>query len=345
VKTGEDGTFRFHDVPPGEAQVRVAREASSMTELTLPASIDLEPGAILDDVVVRLRGAGRMIDGVVSDTDGVLLQGIEVYAMVDLPEGGRDWSSTRVRTGVDGYFVIDGIPDGKLSVVWFQHEDYESLPLSDRIVEDAPFNVTMKRRREAVVRIVDAATGAPMARTAGRLLRLHGWGWQIVDGFNGVASEKGDGVIAMGRLDDNTYLIQAAELDAGGKPTGRRGQVKFKPSELPGDAPLDVRVGAGHPAGGTVVMMEGGAPVEGAAIHADVPTDNWNERQPPDARFDVEAVVTDSAGAFRFPSLGPGEHRIRVEKPGLFEAVPRWIVVQPGGESESVTIKMGVKKE
>ncbi|MDK2971971.1 MAG: hypothetical protein PWP23_1726 [Candidatus Sumerlaeota bacterium] len=345
VKTAKDGTFRFQDVPPGEVRVRVTRERSSMTDLNLPVSLELEPGGIRDDLIVRLRAAGRRIDGVVSDTEGALLKDVEVYAMVDLPEGDRPWSSSRVRTGADGYFAIEEIPDGELSVVWFHHADYESLPLSERSVEDAPFNVTMKRRREAVVRIVDAVTGAPQGRAAGRLLRQHGWGWQIVDGFNGVTPEKGDGIIHMGRLDDKTYLFQASELDAAGKATGRRGQVRFKPSELPSDAPLDVRVGMGSPAGGRVVMMDGGAPVEGARVYADVPTDNWNERQPPDARFDVEAVVTDSAGAFRFPSLGPGEHRIRVEKPGLFEAVPRWIVVQPGGESESVTIKMGVKKE
>lgn len=125
VRTAVDGAFVFPDLPAGTYQIEVShngyaqftwvqsernrRDPSSET-----TSITLQPGQIIDDVVLRLHPAG-IIAGQISDEDHDPVPKLQVWALaVDFVRGGRRRISAAGKAITDdlGNFRIANLPPG-----------------------------------------------------------------------------------------------------------------------------------------------------------------------------------------------------------------------------------------
>jgi protocatechuate 3,4-dioxygenase beta subunit len=113
--TGADGTFRLTGIPSAENYLAIVRRAGH--SVTRQRGIVVRPGEetrIADLILSR----GGSVSGIVTDRDGVPLQGAKVaadnspFTMIDVWNAKADFASS----GADGRYRIEHLPAGKIKV-------------------------------------------------------------------------------------------------------------------------------------------------------------------------------------------------------------------------------------
>jgi len=123
VRTGQDGTFTFPDLPAGTYGVSVWRNGFSEysrqeQEDEHGHSVTLQPGQKLEGLSLRLHPTG-VIAGRISDEDGEAVQGLGVFALrITFQPGGRKQISASGRTVTDdlGNFRMPNLSPGSYYV-------------------------------------------------------------------------------------------------------------------------------------------------------------------------------------------------------------------------------------
>ncbi|HEY4178442.1 MAG TPA: carboxypeptidase-like regulatory domain-containing protein [Kofleriaceae bacterium] len=103
-KTGVDGTFAFNDLPEGRYQLYAFRGSLAARAVRVNR-LGVGPFAAME---LRLEPATIVVGRVVDRDDGTPLA-----AAIELRPSGDDQAPRYARTGIDGVFKIEGVPDGK----------------------------------------------------------------------------------------------------------------------------------------------------------------------------------------------------------------------------------------
>ena len=314
-----DGTFALADLPSG--MVRVAARRGEASGVSAPIAVD---GGDVPHVEIRLGAAA--LAGRVEDGGGVPVPGARVIAWAD---GTPRDAAIASRTGADGRFRFEGLPEGPLRVE------------------------AMEGERRAEARGALAGTDVRLVLGGGRLV-----GRVFVDGrpatdFRVAAApiEPGRGGAAAQRVlsEDGRFHLQLPpgryEIRAGADGAGPAAQI----AEAPGagdSAEVVFELSAGGTIEGTVRDAATGAPLDGVRVSvsrsriyafgrgSDVPGE--------------PGTLTGADGTFRLAGV-PTDRRVPVFawKPGYRPTRPSVvragegasarveIVLAPGGEGES----------
>jgi 5-hydroxyisourate hydrolase-like protein (transthyretin family) len=148
-----DGEYEVSGVEPGDYDVRVfaGGGGNDAVQYTVVGN------AVFD---IDLKGASAR--GVVLDAaTGVPLPDVRVFVTPSSTQGGRVWRNAS--TDSDGRFTIDTLPDGSYTLRT-EREHYAAASQTVTVSGGStpPIEVRLARGQEAVVRLVDAETGASL---------------------------------------------------------------------------------------------------------------------------------------------------------------------------------------
>ncbi len=293
-----EGSFVLRGLEPGTLAVRAEHAAFSPVE----RRVELEEGAILDDLVLRLSQGGRLT-GVVLDADGVAVAGAMILLMQGMElERGRD--ST---TGADGRYLIDRLEPGAYLV---------ALAPRERTLRGAGMKTASIREGETTVVDFIESEGV---RLSGQVLRgetpLGGALLTFIAGIDG-GSLMAEGVGIKATQSDETgryeiHLDEPGEYQVIiGDPSGPGPQnaVRIVVPEEP-EVFRNIILRAHRIAG--FVTDDAGRPVGGATLEA-----RPGSAGPMDFSGQ-SAAVSDDTGAYALEGLEPGTYRVVAHAEGL----------------------------
>ncbi|HEV2720933.1 MAG TPA: carboxypeptidase regulatory-like domain-containing protein, partial [Thermoanaerobaculia bacterium] len=153
---GPDGSYEVDGVEPGDYDVRVFSMGLN----------DAVPYTVVSNATFDIDLKGATIRGVALDADsGAPLPDVRVYASSSSPDSR---SGRNAATDSNGVFSLDALPDGTYTVRG-EREHYaaavQKLTVSGG--SSAPIELRLSRGQEAVVRVVDAESGATIDGSVG----------------------------------------------------------------------------------------------------------------------------------------------------------------------------------
>ncbi len=108
TRTDKDGSFTFQGLPPGQVSIAASAAGYAVSEAR---TVDVEPGANVTDLILRLDKEAIIEGRVVNDEDGEPIARALVVFRPPYPAGAR-----RARTTTDGRFRLKGVSPGTVSI-------------------------------------------------------------------------------------------------------------------------------------------------------------------------------------------------------------------------------------
>ncbi len=337
--TGEDGSYRIEKVPPGQVQIQPRPPQDSEYVAPEPLEVALSPGEVLEGVNFVLD-EGDVIEGVVKNEKDELLKGVTISWMTRV--NGR-YDSRSTQTDSEGHYRLGGIPIGKsISRLQASHTDYEPEFRENINPYDGPQNFVLHRKGKITLIAVDEQSGVPIPSYRYRLLKKTWNGYDKVRNHQDKSVQNPEGQTSLRGISAGELRVDVAEMGENGKPTGRPGSTffVFEPSEEAQE--ILVRVSKGRKITGTVVLGEGGPPVEGASVDFENLRDMWGVRPlEKNPLYDPAGGTTDEQGGFELMNIPPGTYTLVVEKGALKPEKPVQVEVPEDYDPEPVTVVLG----
>jgi hypothetical protein len=148
-----DGLYEVSGVEPGDYDIRVFSGGSGN---------DVVPYTVVGNATFDIDLKGATARGVVLEaTTSVPLPDVRVYITPASQTGSRVWRTAT--TDSDGRFTLDTLPDGSFTVR-AEREHYAAASQTITVSGGGtpPLELRLARGQEAVVRLVDAETGASL---------------------------------------------------------------------------------------------------------------------------------------------------------------------------------------
>jgi len=179
----------------------------------------------------------------------------------------------------------------------------------------------------------------PIPSYSYRLLRKTWSGYDKVQNHQDKRVTDPEGRTSLSGISAGELRVDVVEMDGSGQPTGRRGSTFFVLEPSKKSQEVVARVGEGRKIKGTVVLEEGGPPVEGASVAFENLRNMWGvrplEKHP---LYDPEGTTTDAVGRFELANVSPGVYTLVVEKENLKPEKPVQVEVLEDRDPEPVTI-------
>jgi RNA polymerase sigma-70 factor (ECF subfamily) len=311
--SGEDGEFVLADIKPDDYTVS-AQHSSDMKRAYGSGVLTVGAGEELSGIEV-IYDLGLLFSGLVMSSAGEPVEGATVGGH---PVLRRDDPSAKVtsfdsKTGIDGGFELDGIPnlaDVRLRLQVY-HRDYIQHDLFNVKVDGSEYEIILHAKPIIEGKVVDAMTGLPIeqfrilnwARGASReefvmerIIRR-----ALINAPDGIFSIKGDGFNQMG---------------VGVSAPGYMAGVHYLDSVQPGQIVKDIviRLQPAQPIKGRVTDSNG-APLRGVRIYPTLPMAVTGDSVD---LFPLEKGVaqTDSDGRFEITQYHESLSVVGAHKPG-----------------------------
>ncbi|MFL6203072.1 MAG: carboxypeptidase regulatory-like domain-containing protein [Thermoanaerobaculia bacterium] len=305
--SGDDGSFRVEDVPPGTYELQAqatGRESASQTNLeVLPGQdrrgveVVLPPGAVLEGRVLAPGGRpvpGARVSLVESDTGMGLMR----------------FRSSDARADGDGRYRLDGVPPGTRLFRAASEGLREKVRELEVRAGDNDLDFELEGGAEITGRVVDD-DGTPVP--AAGVVLYEGWNsWSLPS-----ATSRPDGSFTLSGVADGSYRI-AAE---------KEGYAQTRGQEL---------TVAGDVSGIEVKLSTGGA-IVGQLSGLDF-TELSQVRVWVDDEFQQGRVLPDSS--YRIDNVEPGEHRVFASLRGERQTDGR-VTLEPEAREARLDLELG----
>jgi len=230
----EEGVYLVEDVSPGKVQITA--DAPGFREATL-RDIDVPPGAELKDIRIEMERAAQ-VSGVVLNERNQPIAGVNV-SKKEKSGGGmgmRMGGGDRTYTDGDGYFVLDGLEPGQLTL-HFDHDEYEATDLDVDTAGNADdLRVILPAGATLTGIVVRDEDGAPIPNATVNLAVVGG------DRFSGgqLATTGPDGAFSMEGVPAGRYTLA---VEATGYRSVTQNDVVVAAGQAP--PPYELRLGGG----------------------------------------------------------------------------------------------------
>lgn len=296
AQVGEDGSFRLDGLASGVWLLRAATPdgARGVALVTLAAD------GVRAEANVDVVSESRALRGTVSGADASPWRGT-VHATQSRALGGTGNEdedafepevvvlALAVSTDDQGAFGIAGLHAG-VCTLWVEDAGHR-LSRTVRVPSDAPVEIRWPTPERAEGRVVEDATGSPIAGAA-----VEGSAWRGPLARRAVTLSDPEGRYVL-PLSSPTWLSVRA-----------RGYVASAEGRVNGKGPdLVVRLVRTGTVRGQATRASDGTPVAGLVVEAADPTEGWARLGVPVAR-----AITDSDGRYEMTEVPPGEVGIRV---------------------------------
>src|SRR5262245_12382899 len=268
------------------------------------------------------------VSGVVQGPDGKPLAGAVVRAAAVPKETGfrmrpaDTGSPVTTKTGADGAFKLEGLPEGSLAV---RVESPGLAPASaDKVPSGATLTLKLKPGVPVIGRVLDLKTQRPVAGVTVRALEKEGVRFGREAAHTGTTGEDGTFKIA----DCAAGLVQL-EAVAPGKAKARKNDVlarAAKQGETPDPTANTLFLQPGAKVAGKVTGPDG-KPIEGVTISAMPAEGNIFAM----IREGQNAETTDAQGRYTFEGLPAGtRYNLTARKTGLTDGEAGPLAIEPG---------------
>lgn len=314
VCTDAEGRFLFERVLPGRRRVYAGPHAQSAAGVY----VDLQPGQVVDDVVLRHDGA-HVIEGIVLDDDAPTLAGIAVQVM---RQPGNSPSTTAF-CDRDGRFRVERVPEGRYRIIsesaFVDVEVGETEVVVVRLVRECSPSFVLEGK------VVDPE-GNPVADAAVR----------VAEPADGPHTQRAGTVVLGGRF---RVRVPGKMRPVSAHVTGAKDPAGRPLNVLPARADLDpalgefpvIRLAPAARLRGRI-LDEDGRPVAWLSVRI---SRHYGERSSPHLgvgrRVRSLHGITAEDGSFEFSGLEQAPYRMDF-MPGRNHAPPENLVVHPGGE-------------
>jgi hypothetical protein len=314
------GEFAFERVPVGDFSI-LAVDPTSLRAGDASGNLQAQGDSV--DLTIRARAIGR-VEGVVLSQDGLAaIEGASVYIRPSrLPDGLVQLP--RVTAGVDGRFVIDGVPEGPFTIDAVD-------PLTGFRGSVAGDVTGENETTEVEVRIEG------FGKVQGQVFRAGGL--EVADNVDvtinapprgRTTAVDGEGRFSFAQLPLSVYELRAVSRATGEALNGaihddvrlvQHGQVEDVALALNGLGTVEVTVvdGNSDPAGATLVEVAAGGPIGGIL---------------------TSATAADT-GRVTVPGVAVGEFTVRAESPSLRVAGAVTDEILAAGDVVAVTVMLG----
>jgi RNA polymerase sigma factor (sigma-70 family) len=332
IDTGDDGSVTFKHVIPGTYEIyRHVPQGNGCWTLDHIMQTQLPPSAN-EPLVIRIPK--RSPQSLVSIT-GIITFGVDeppysVQIMADSATGDLTYAGALPEPDGTTRFAVNNLEPGTYTLTfWVQDMETEVLkdvpaPTSDLAVEmSSALNPTLTGR------VLDAETGSPILRFAGRVRKLKTLrGTPHAQQNRWIQFDNPRGEFSLDTVGPGVYEVQIHG----------EGYAPRWSKQINTDESLEIRLHL--PAGGTIagqVIDEKGQPVDGAkvvplcmACGATLLTKN--------AFVNQDGAVETAGGMFRLPHLPPGLETLRVSHPDYAPTIVGEIPVPEGESTDGVQI-------
>jgi RNA polymerase sigma factor (sigma-70 family) len=299
--TGEDGSFSFERVAPGE-YVLLPHSSVHVTDAVFPFTMPEGRDLTGLELVLR-RKAGGFVSGHVVDHVGTPVAGFPVSAM----RGSK--AVARAVTGEDGAFHLEGLGDAETCTVTGYTEEYWSGRQPEVAVNSTGITLVVYRRGRIAGRVVDAETRRPIENFEVRaaFIRTEPGGAENRFHLKWTPFDSVSGEFHFERAEPVDCEVQAR---AEGYIEGKSARFSIPPGEAVEDVVIALR--RGESLRGTVVSAESGEPLAGALVrthqHDDFFPGLLEEARASYAPRGVwKLAMSGEDGSFAFGGLTPGE--------------------------------------
>jgi len=276
TRSGDDGSFRIEDVPPGTYQLKAVASGRQSAERS---SLDVRSGQDLTGIEIVLP-AGGIVEGRVLSS-GRPVAGARIEMAQEAVIGpSRMLVRADTASDGDGYYRLDGVAPG-LRTFKAQREGFSTAvrDLEVRPGENA-LDFVLEAGVEVTGRVVDD-DGTPVP--AARVELSEGWNWNLPS-----AVTRPDGSFTLTGVPDGTYRI-GAEKEGYARTEGQQLTVAGAVSGV------EIRLSTG----GTIVGQLSGLDfTELSQVRV------WADND----EFRPGRVLPDSS--YRLENIEPGEHRV-----------------------------------
>lgn len=306
TRSGDEGSFRIEDVPPGTYQLKATASGRQAADRS---GLEVRSGQDLTGVEIVLTAGGIVEGRVLSSGRPVAGARIEVAEAAVLGT-----SRMLIRAGTssdgDGYYRLDGVAPGPRTFK-AQREGFSAAvrDLEVRPGENA-LDFAMEEGVEVSGRVVDDG-GVPVP--AARVFLSEGWNWDLPN-----AVTRPDGSFTLSGVPDGTYRI-GAEKEGYARSEGENLTVSGNVSGV------EIRLSTG---GAIVGRLSGLDFAELSQVRV------WADAD----EFQPGRVLPDSS--YRLENIEPGEHRVYASLRGERQTEGR-VTLEPGEREARLDLEFG----
>lgn len=312
--TDASGCFVLRPLPSGTHVVRVETYPG---EGVLPGdefTVDLEPGEDIGGRILYVFRAEGRIEGIVVDEAGRPIPDANLFAQMQ--------PSLVAFSDESGRFEFSNLKRGRAVSLAVQHPRFARREIASVLPDAGLLTIVLPRRKRVVLRVTDAATGAPVApyqyfvSPAERAPNFDDIRTRCEDP-SGIATfllVPGDYVVGVAQKDDlpnvsNPMLSEAAE-----RIMARTTALFTVPMEGEDETTVEVRYGGTAELSGTVIDGETGLPISGAWVsllrdRTSIP--DWIYDSDPEYKAE-----TNSKGEFTITNIKEGQWQIVAARKG-----------------------------
>ncbi len=317
METLADGTYLLESVSPGEAIVSVSVPEGMNFAPPEPEQVTVEPADTAGPVDFELS-PGDVVEGVVLAQSGEPLPDATIVYKV--PVASITATETRRTTsGDDGYFLIEGVPQGfSLTKLTVSRDGYHSEERFEVGAEDSPVSIVLSPKLDLPLVVYAQTPETPVASYQWRLYRIPERGVSYSGGARGwqeTLIEEGRTTIP--ELEVGIYQVEVREMSSKGGPTGRTGAAEGRVHKTVAPEPVVIDIGSGLQLTGRVVSDDSGTGVTGARV--DVLPPKTRTSGPPPESMALSAGLTGDDGTFVLADLTPADYAIAASKEGVVQ--------------------------
>ncbi len=339
VTSDASGRYVLSKLRPGTTTIAARIPAGLSYAAPDPLTLELSAGEIREGVDFALK-RGDFIEGVVLGEDQEPVVGATVRWWVTRTAGTTVSDATTPTTDEKGYYRITGLAENDVvASMTVSHADYEPASRTNVTVLDGEQNFILKKKAKVYLVALDEATNQPVPRYD---YLLSGTNELISDslGQTGTRVDNAEGRTRLSLNGPHKVNVIVAEIDSGGKPTGRRGAARYTPTGEQ-EQVVTVRIGGGYTISGTVVRRQTLEPIAGATVSAGMTSGTFSTiSSSTGGSFDFPKAVTDGDGRFTLSGLVAGSYRLIAARGGLAPIDAPKVDLAAGTTPEPVTIRM-----